>query len=1026
MMQRIGKASLGCAVCVIVACLSDAQAEPEAVEKTGIDLGVASVIDDFDRAIAIAKTGRLQVHLLAADPSSAEAWRHEVTKHRLGGRVVVEPLQPGRLPYPDRFINLLVGEITKLKLSPNQSADGEVQRVLAIRGAAWLKRGGSWSKVTRRADAEVDGWFSQWYDATGNCVSRDTAVGAPKSVQWQHGPAMEDRTADGKIVRVANGRLVHMDAATGEMYCRDAGNGSLLWKRFVGIRQQDEMVIAAGRIHIWHDTTAPRPKPANSKSISEKGPLVAIDLESGKIVQTYSDGLTAGTAPSERWLGILNAFEKPRQINRTPTPWFTVNERLVLQAYAAELVLLDRETGKRLWSRSLDDGSWFSPAVQGDVVVAVESHRPARRNRHDESNHAQAVVAFDATSGKQLWRLTKFHTEHNIEDKGRRYTDRAGLKPISIRGNRLLLQTASYQFRKGGGVSVHDLATGKQLWAHRFEPKERYTHGSYRAVLRDDEVVVMCGVKISRFDAETGRLRNEIKPPRHRSSRGNAACTASRATDSLLAANAYMYLDDDDLLEVNFGARGQCGQGVVPANGMIFACPTACDCGDYSRGYLGLAPSLAGRVLNDDERLESGKKLLEVRRGTPGSWSHFLGNAKRTSATRAKLTSNLQTQWAIVLAEIRDDAIVADRRLSERWLGAVSAPTVGEGVVVVSMPERHEVVALDETTGDVRWRQPTIGKVDSPPTLVRGLAVYGTGLGYVTARRAPDGELVWRFRASKTNGVSMHHGHIASPQPIPGSVLVLGETVIVGAGHHTDLAGLAVWSLDLMTGKPKAKRVLDASEYSVTANGIVSADESGDGFWLGAGVAGSSFHLSTDLASITDPKGTPGPVMRFDRDGDRIRFRTADGRGGSTHGWKQAMRSISTTAHRMAVDENGITYAANDPTSRERHPVNAAKSRAVIATKGLRRNRNVLWSVSQADIGNPESISAVIKAGNTLVFGGGSRNGESGFIQLIDAASGKLGQRIELSSRITECGLAARNGCLVVCTEHGGVHRFGD
>jgi len=61
----------------------------------------------------------------------------------------------------------------------------------------------------------------------------------------------------------------------------------------------------------------------------------------------------------------------------------------------------------------------------------------------------------------------------------------------------------------------------------------------------------------------------------------------------------------------------------------------------------------------------------------------------------------------------------------------------------------------------------------------------------------------------------------------------------------------------------------------------------------------------------------------------------------------------------------------------------------------------------------------MIKAGNRLYLAGGQRDGTSGFVEVLDAATGKLPATHELPSRVTECGLAASGGRLVVSCEDG-------
>ena len=980
--------------------------------QTGIDTGLAVVIGtDVDLAADLAADGRLLVHLLAPDAERAGVLRRAVQQRGLGGRVVVGALGDGHLPHPDRFVNLVVADMD----APPRGAPkpAEVMRVLAVRGAAWLKRQGKWQAVRAPRDGRIDGWFCRWYDATGNCVSNDRLAGFPRAVQWQHGPAMEDGTGDGKIPLVADGRMVCLDARNGELLCRDAGNGTLLWKRYVGLRQNDAIALAAGRVHLWHD--AKGEPTSDDKRMGERGPMVALDLAGGEVVKVYSEGLRGGTAAVIEWqVG-------DRRHRERPVPWFAVTQEAIVQAYGADLVVLDRKTGRRLWHKSVKGATWFSPVVSAGTVLAVEAAAPARRGRHDETAHARAIAAFALDGGGQRWRVEGFHRVHEITDKGRTTRARAGLKPLSAAGKRVLVQTASYQFRQGGSAAVLDAATGREIWYHRFAPKERYTHGSYRAVLRGEEVVVMCGKGVTRFDAATGRLLGHVTPGRsdRRGARANGACAASRATVNWLMANAYLYVGPDGAARTCYGARGQCGQGVVPANGLVLVPPASCDCGDYTRGYQALAPAVAGKAVDDAKRLVRGPGT--GRRGTDAAgadWPAFLGGPQRLSAGEGDLAATLAERWRVRAAAVPDSPLDADRRHSERYLGALSAPVAGEGLVVVAAPESHEVLAFDAAGGRRKWAFAAGGKVDSPPTLAGGLAVFGCDDGHVYAVSLADGRSVWTYRLAPTDGVAMHHGHLASSFPVPGSVLVLGGRVVAVAGHHTDIGALHFAVLDLPTGRALARRVVRADQPAVVANALAVADTDGRGFWLGTGIGGSLLHLSTSLEDLPAGGENPGPPIVFDRNGTRVRFRTADGRGGSTHGWKQAMRGGPARGHRMAR-AGGVTYVVQDPTSSSRHRVNAPKTIILQAASGTWRARKVHWQRTQAEMGNPESFSALIKAGGRLYLGGGRRDGAAGFVQVVDARTGERLADYTMPARVTECGLAAAAGALYVSCEDG-------
>jgi hypothetical protein len=233
---------------------------------------------------------------------------------------------------------------------------------------------------------------------------------------------------------------------------------------------------------------------------------------------------------------------------------------------------------------------------------------------------------------------------------------------------------------------------------------------------------------------------------------------------------------------------------------------------------------------------------------------------------------------------------------------------------------------------------------------------------------------------------------------------------------------LHLWSLDLATGAPKDRRVLAADAPPALANNLLVADADRKGFWVvspqgGSYGAGGAYHLALDLAGLPTAADTPGPAMSFDRQGDRVRFRTDRGRGGSTHGWKQAMRGMGFTrlnAHRVVVaGDRG--YALNDPTS--------PRDLAVWAVQGQGKETQERWRRTAEELG-VASLGALVLAGDRLVVGGGSRDGKTGLLLVLVADSGEVKQRIALPARVTECGLAVAGGRLFVTCEDGSLRMY--
>ena len=92
--------------------------------------------------------------------------------------------------------------------------------------------------------------------------------------------------------------------------------------------------------------------------------------------------------------------------------------------------------------------------------------------------------------------------------------------------------------------------------------------------------------------------------------------------------------------------------------------------------------------------------------------------------------------------------------------------------------------------------------MDLPPTIHRGLALFGCHAGYVYALSADSGELAWRFRAAPIDERIVAYGQIEGAWPVAGSVLVRDNTAYFAAGRQ-QLAdgGVLIFALNPLTGK---------------------------------------------------------------------------------------------------------------------------------------------------------------------------------------------------------------------------------
>ncbi|MBL8794298.1 MAG: PQQ-binding-like beta-propeller repeat protein [Planctomycetia bacterium] len=966
-------------------------AEPADVRAaSGITRGLACVVGDADAAAdALARDSSFLVHQLVA-AQRVPARRKAAAE--LLGRLVVEE-RGAILPYPDRFIDLLV-------IGPNQAVpEAERQRVLAVDGVAVLADGTLWRP---KPDPRLDEWTHKWHAPDGNPLSRDALSGPPTAVQWAAGPMFTDGAVGGKAPRIGGGAFVFIDTVDGALVARSAANGLPRWRADHDFSQTADLVLRDGRVlaHV-------RPGPANKANTDEAGPLVAFDLSSGKEVVRYDKGL-------------FNP-DTPGMATKPGIAQFLAHGDGILQAIGSELVWLDAKTGQRRWEKKLA-GYWFAPIILGNRVIVVETDNPAKRARIDNTPHARAVAAFNLADGKPLWRTPDILPPHKpaIADG----ITRVSLSPPVGADGIVLLHAGCYQSRLPDAfVAALDATTGKELWRHTI-PEKEYTNTveSSRVVLLNGVAYYLGGRGVAAWDAKTGKEKFPFRKRPRYAFNGFGECSGSRCTVNWLMANGLCYWSlDGDLVTTTWAARSACGTGVFPAYGMVFALPTGCDCITYSRGYLGLSCAPLPDHVPDARRLVKGPAYGKVEKAAAGAddWPMFLHDPQRSSAAPKNLPEKLQERWQVKAADVPSGPVAADRRLSENYLGAISAPVAVGGTVLVARPERHQVAALDPATGKERWSFTAGGLIDSPPTIHQGLALFGSHDGHVYALRLSDGDLVWRFLAAPVERKAVLHGQLSSAFPVHGSVMVLDGKLIVTAGFHSDLGGLHVWVLEPLTGAVVYKTAYQGSQASdrPALNDILAADARGTVAWLGLD---AGFTPGGELVKGGKKPEIPAdrrPVVSFDRNGAFVRF-PHDFRGGSTHGWKGGMVSDVIQAHRVCVAD-GMTFALADPRESDRHPVRADMVPVVKAFKD--DPKNPAWVASCKALGMKESYGALLRAGDRLYLGGGKRDGSAGFVQVLDANSGKLLAEYVLPARVAECGLAAAGGRLFVSCEDGTV-----
>ena len=643
----------------------------------------------------LARNGSLLVHALATDAVNVAAARSRLCRLGLYGQVSVDRAHPAHLPYADGLANVVVVDET-----PRLAAAGlslrELLRVLSPGGAAVLGAGGpagerelkrlsaaagieparvteggrAWAVVRKPRPQGTDDWTHRAYDAGGNCVSDDTAVGPLASLRWIAGPAWPMGTgyqvsnggsvaAGGRTFHVTlneasnAGRVPQRRNNTWFLTARDAHNGLLLWSRPIGrpMRRDGQefarLLIAASR----------------QVYAAVGGDLVGLDPATGRTVRTYRKNVAMS--------GKL-----------------ALSDGTLVLSQPKSLCAMDAATGEPKWQHAAQPQDLLVGA--GGVFYATPGHK--------------RLIGLDLRSGRTRWQAD--------------LSDLAGRKKqvLFVAGG-IVVFVWERNWQKGAnGIAAFAAADGKRLWSAEYD--------SSRATWADT-VWYVDGL-VWRREAKTGMVGLAPatgKVVRRIALKGGycGGCVRNIATRRYLISTRppnFLAWDDGRVYPFRAGRHG-CRAGVIVANGLLYSQPHGCKCVRESlRGFIAFAPASEAGDGKRPERLQSGPATASASEADPSAdWPMFRHDPQRTGGTSAAVPAELKLLWEAKL----DDQRTPAGPLADEWrshpLGPdrLTAPVVAGGGVYAALRDAHRVVALDARSGAVRWAFTAGGRVDTPP-----------------------------------------------------------------------------------------------------------------------------------------------------------------------------------------------------------------------------------------------------------------------------------------------------------------------
>ncbi len=710
------------------------------------------------------------------------------------GKVSVDRLTQGLLPYNDNLVNLIVSEDLG-----NISMD-EVMRVLAPNGVAMIKAPTGWEKTVKPRPEGMDEWNQYLYNAGNNVVCKDELIGPTiEHYQWIGSPLWarhHDTTASMSAMVSANGRIFYiLDEGPKEsiqlpaenfLTARDAFSGVVLWKRPIKEWQDHLFALKSGPAYLPRRLVAIGDRVFVTLGIN--APLSELDAATGEILRTFPNTeQTSEVIFSDDTLFLLvGRPEKKTDLfaPRHTYVWDNADYARSEWAWSREpgqIMALDLHSGDILWTRNYPVAPLSLSADSKSVYF------------YDGSK----LIGLDRNSGKEKWQSDPIQT---------RTIDTAYAPRLVVFDDVLVFSIGSQGgFGQGSMIAV-SAEDGKKLWD---APQPSSGHYSPEDVFVIDGLVwtgntawgQADGKYIGR-DLHTGELVKEF-PCDADIYWFHQRCYPGKATEEYIISSrtGIEFIDlEEEHWNIHHYTRGGCFYGIMPSNGLVYTPPHACAC--YMEAKLNGFCALGGRYESEPDleaaasegRLERGPAYEAKISDDAGSadWPTYRHDAKRSAYTPFGISPDLDLEWRIELG------------------GRLSSPVVAGNRVYVAQVDKHTLYSLDARTGEKVWDFTAGGRVDSPPTVFKGRVLFGSADGYVYCLNAVDGALIWRFRAAPMDRRMVAFEQVESVWPVHGTVLVQDDTVYCVAGRTMFLdGGMRLIQLNPETGQKLAETILN-------------------------------------------------------------------------------------------------------------------------------------------------------------------------------------------------------------------------
>ncbi|MCH7559251.1 MAG: PQQ-binding-like beta-propeller repeat protein, partial [Planctomycetes bacterium] len=780
------------------------------IELADIDRGLCAVLGcDSDLPVQIVQSTNLYVHVREPENDAVISLQRLAEEAGLGiNRLIAERGSIDKLPFADNMVDVVIatrpgGTLDRLSLS-------EILRVLRPEGMAIIcaESGTKTQKLRQWAQAGNLKDVKVWKDTLGTwlLLSKPPMEGADEWTHWEHGPDNNPVSTD-KVIRapymtqflaepfyigmpaittaaggrtfLATGHIAHhlreWDMVN-KLIARNGYNGIVLWERDLPmgylahrsafVATKDVFYMIDGDSCLMLDARTGREKgriripglDGDWKWIAmQDGVLFALAGEKGGEAKIIKGDRNFG---GWSWADLSEGYyQRPR------VPWGFGNR---LAAY--------RLDDKRLLWQHKEDTLIDSRGL---------AMRDGRLFLYCPENHLRGL---DSKTGKILWTNSDPEVLRLIEEPGRGLISTPGFRSVCMAvatPEALIIQGQTRM-----NVVAVSTKNGKWLW------QKKKISNNPNVIFLDGHIVLGVGRGSNHVavDPVSGSVIENLN------FRKVSCARLTASPDSLFVRGEGTLRFDraSKRVFIDGAVRPACNDGVIPANGMLYIGPWACDCNLSLIGAM--AKCSAGNfrfdhVATEAERLRQAEGDLEKVASLEvkaADWPTYRANNQRTGSTATRLARPNAT---------RGKPAAPSWTYAPKRPHVPTAPTSAGGLVFVGGQD-GKVRALDARTGKIRWVFATAGPIKMPPTIWESRAYVGSGDGYVYALEAATGRLLWRFRAAPVERYIMVYGNLCSTWPVNTGVLVNDGIAYFAAGI-IDCDGTYVYAVDAKTGKIK-------------------------------------------------------------------------------------------------------------------------------------------------------------------------------------------------------------------------------